>query len=167
MVRKMNRGLVRAMVALAVLLAVSVTVLSVLIADALLKGENGARESKYINRATLGTITVEKPVEAEVAKVETKEFIGNYKLTWYNGDAKGIGTHGASGEKLIPGVSVAVNPKVIPYGTRIYIEGYGEFIAHDTGIAPAKGQVIDIFVAKFKDVPTYGIDYADVYIIRE
>ncbi len=49
----------------------------------------------------------------------------------------------ASGMKPQVGV-VAVDPKVIPLGTELYIEGYGEAIAGDTGGA-IKGHRIDLF----------------------
>lgn len=39
---------------------------------------------------------------------------------------------------------IAVDPKVIPLGSRVYVEGYGEAIAADTGGA-IKGNKIDVF----------------------
>ena len=50
----------------------------------------------------------------------------------------------ASGMKPQVGV-VAVDPKVIPLGTKLYVEGYGEAIAGDTGGA-IKGMRIDVFL---------------------
>lgn len=49
----------------------------------------------------------------------------------------------ATGMKPQVGV-VAVDPRVIPLGTKLYIEGYGEAIAGDTGGA-IKGNRIDLF----------------------
>lgn len=49
----------------------------------------------------------------------------------------------ASGMKARYGV-VAVDPRVIPLGTKLYIEGYGNAVAGDTGGA-IKGNRIDLF----------------------
>ncbi|KZE39942.1 peptidoglycan-binding protein [Bhargavaea cecembensis] len=40
---------------------------------------------------------------------------------------------------------IAVDPKVIPLGTKVWVEGYGEAIAGDTGGA-IKGNRIDVFI---------------------
>ena len=49
----------------------------------------------------------------------------------------------ASGTQAHRG-TIAVDPKVIPLGTRVYIEGMGEFRAEDVGGA-IKGNKVDIW----------------------
>ena len=45
-----------------------------------------------------------------------------------------------------PGMKlIAVDPSVIPLGSRVYVEGYGEAIAADTGGA-IKGHKIDVLM---------------------
>lgn len=51
----------------------------------------------------------------------------------------------ASGRPAGPG-SIAVDPRVIPLGTRLRVEGYGEGIASDTGRL-IKGRRIDVWKA--------------------
>ena len=41
---------------------------------------------------------------------------------------------------------IAVDPSVIPLGSKVWVEGYGEAIAADTGGA-IKGNRIDLFIA--------------------
>jgi 3D (Asp-Asp-Asp) domain-containing protein len=50
----------------------------------------------------------------------------------------------ASGLPVGPGI-VAVDPRVIPLGTRLFIPGYGPGIAADTGTA-IKGNIIDLWM---------------------
>lgn len=54
----------------------------------------------------------------------------------------GGSTRAANGAELIDGV-VAVDPRVIPIGTKLYVEGYGFAYAADTGGA-IKGNRIDL-----------------------
>ena len=42
-------------------------------------------------------------------------------------------------------MTIAVDPSVIPIGSRVYIEGLGYFVAQDTGSA-IKGRRIDVFM---------------------
>ncbi|OTN76629.1 hypothetical protein A5886_001707 [Enterococcus sp. 8G7_MSG3316] len=59
-------------------------------------------------------------------------------------DTLGGGTVTATGQNLLENpMAVAVDPSVIPLGTRLYVEGYGEAIASDTGGA-IKGNIIDV-----------------------
>lgn len=43
--------------------------------------------------------------------------------------------------------TIAVDPEVIPFGSRLWVEGYGYGIAEDTGSA-IKGMIIDVYMDK-------------------
>ncbi len=51
--------------------------------------------------------------------------------------------------------TIAVDPKVIPLGTRVYVDGYGFGIAHDTGSA-IKGDIIDVFMPSRSEAYAWG-----------
>lgn len=60
----------------------------------------------------------------------------------------------ASGTRARVG-AVAVDPRVIPLGTRLYIEGYGYATAEDTGGA-IKGNIIDLYMNSTSEVYNWG-----------
>lgn len=60
----------------------------------------------------------------------------------------------ATGLPVGPGI-VAVDPTVIPLGTRMSIPGYGDGVAADTGGA-IKGNRIDVWLASCQDAATFG-----------
>lgn len=68
-----------------------------------------------------------------------------------------------SGLKVRHGI-VAVDPKVIPLGTWLYVEGYGEALAADKGGA-IKGNRIDLYYESPKDVAKYGRRTVKVYVL--
>jgi 3D (Asp-Asp-Asp) domain-containing protein len=59
---------------------------------------------------------------------------------------------------------VAVDPDVIPLGTRLYIPGYGEAIAADTGGAIV-GNKIDLCMESYGDCMTFGRRDVLVYVL--
>jgi 3D (Asp-Asp-Asp) domain-containing protein len=61
----------------------------------------------------------------------------------------------ASGIPVAPGV-IAVDPRVIPLGTRLWVPGYGEGIAADTG-GDIKGNTIDVWVPSERQAGDWGI----------
>jgi 3D (Asp-Asp-Asp) domain-containing protein len=67
------------------------------------------------------------------------------------------------GSKVQKGV-VAVDPSVIPMGTKLWVEGYGYAIADDQGSA-IKGNRIDLAFNDFKVASDYGIQNVKVYIL--
>lgn len=70
----------------------------------------------------------------------------------------------ASGMAARHGV-VAVDPKVIPLGTRLYIPGYGMALAADTGGA-IKGNRIDLCMESYGEAISFGRRTVKVYIVE-
>ncbi|WP_291633565.1 3D domain-containing protein [Clostridium sp.] len=73
----------------------------------------------------------------------------------------------ASGLKAVRnpnGIStIAVDPSVIPFGTKLYVEGYGNAIAADKGSA-VKGKYIDVFFNTNAEARNWGVKYIKVQI---
>lgn len=68
------------------------------------------------------------------------------------------------GQTLRRGI-VAVDPNVIPVGTRLYIEGYGEAIAADQG-SQIKGNRIDLFMDSKTEAYNWGMRTVKVIILE-
>lgn len=60
---------------------------------------------------------------------------------------------------------VAVDPRVIPLGTRLYVEGYGPAQAVDTG-GLIKGNRIDLFLETAEECYSWGKRTVNVYVIE-
>jgi len=58
---------------------------------------------------------------------------------------------------------IAVDPRVIPLGTRLYVPGYGEGIAADTGSA-VKGNVVDVWLPSRDEALDWGIKHLTVTV---
>ena len=56
-----------------------------------------------------------------------------------------------------------VNPRVIPYGTKLYIPGYGEAIAGDTG---GGSFLVDLWFPSKAECNAWGRKYMTVYILN-
>ena len=62
----------------------------------------------------------------------------------------------ASGVKVKENHTIAVDPKLIPLGTLVYIEGIGIRRAEDTGSA-IKGAKIDVYIPDLKKARNFGV----------
>lgn len=71
--------------------------------------------------------------------------------------------YGAIGVELIAGVSIAVDPKVIPYRSEVVIDGK-TYIAHDTGGA-IKGNRIDVYHNNHEEALNFAMRNAEVFIV--
>lgn len=83
--------------------------------------------------------------------------------TSYDPFCPGCSAYTATGLKAGYGV-IAVDPNVIPLGTKVYVPGYGEAIAGDTGGA-IKGAVIDL---GFDNIISgwWSSRFTDIYILK-
>jgi len=67
------------------------------------------------------------------------------------------------GTKIRKGV-VAVDPRIIPMGTKLWVEGYGQAVAEDQGSA-IKGNRIDLAFDTRQEAVNYGIKPVKVYVL--
>ena len=140
------------------------------------------RNSKYLKKVgtkimvfmmTMATVfSVTSALKVNEAKasniyVVSSEQKSNVKMQFKTAAYSG-GTMTASGmpTKRDPnGIStVAVDPSVIPYGTPMYIEGYGYAVAADCGTA-IKGKTIDLYFNSYQESVNWGIKYVTVTIL--
>ena len=61
---------------------------------------------------------------------------------------------------------VAVDPSVIPLGTRLYIPGYGFGVAQDTGGSFISGNTVDLFMNTEAECRSWGIRSVKIYILK-
>ena len=99
----------------------------------------------------------------------TNNEIANYKASYtmvstaYTGDT--ITYTGTTPVRDPNGIStIAVDPSIIPLGSKVYIPGYGMAIAADTGGA-IKGNKIDLFLNSEDDCINWGVQNVSLYII--
>ncbi|WP_129599007.1 3D domain-containing protein [Anaerophilus nitritogenes] len=162
------------------------------------KGENGQKEVKYkiiyeddieISKELIQEQIIVSPKNEIVEKgaaiyvatsrgsISAKNAI-QMTSTAYDASYASTGKHPghpyhgitSSGTRVRPGV-VAVDPKVIPLGTKLYIKAldgsgdYGFATAEDTGGA-IKGNKIDLYFESPKDTKRYGRRKVLVYILK-
>lgn len=60
--------------------------------------------------------------------------------------------------------TVAVDPRVIPLGSKLYISGYGYAVAEDTGGA-VKNNIIDVFLNSYDECMSWGRRNVEVTIV--
>ncbi|NLC57048.1 MAG: DUF348 domain-containing protein [Armatimonadetes bacterium] len=133
-----------------------------------------SRNGKILSRQLLGSRVV-RPARAKVIVVgggrtrlpsRSGYFSGRRVITMvasgYPAMVTGTGRT-YLGMKARKGI-VAVDPRVIPLGARVYVEGYGEAVAGDIGSA-IKGNRIDLCFATFREAVRYGKKKVKVWIL--
>lgn len=140
--------------------------------------ENG----KEVSRKILEEIIVKKPqdkiIVAGALPALTISRGGNAipytnvftaKATAYSPTGGAISAYTASGRKAVRNPNgystIAVDPNIIPYGTKLYVENYGFAIAADCGSA-IKGNKIDVFFNTKSEALKWAVKYVKVYVLK-
>lgn len=101
------------------------------------------------------------------ASAQTLINMGEFKLTYYCSCSKCSGPWGnltATGTRCVEGRTVAVDPDVIAYGTKLLINGK-VYTAEDCG-GNVKGDHIDIYLDDHGRTEELGVDYTNVWIVK-
>lgn len=135
-------------------------------------------DGEEYSRTSLGTEITRQPVTEVIEK-------GTGGMIEYNGTqytysqvfsmkATAYTTEGKSRKRTASGTvarvgAVAVDPSVIPLGSRLLIQGangkwaYGVAVAEDTGV---KGNKIDLFFNTYRECVSFGVRNATVYVLN-
>ena len=132
-------------------------------------------EAKEVSCQSETSITAYPTAGVSVAELVYQEpelvSLGTFKVTaycscgeccgkWADCREDGI-VRGASGQELVAGYSIAVDPDVIPYGNEIYVNGQ-KYAAHDCG-GSVKGNCIDLYMSSHKEAQEWGVQYIEVF----
>lgn len=156
------------------------------------EGKNGVRTVKYVIKKVDGQIISKDIESSEITEAPVKKVVvygtkqqtvtakgkaiaytkvhSSFKATAYTACDK-WGHSTASGMYAQVGV-IAVDPSVIPMGTKVYIEGingagdYGYAIAGDTGGA-IKGNIIDLYKNSDSECNAWGVKYVNIYVLED
>ena len=103
-------------------------------------------------------------LEKELEEQPQWTSLGVFKITAYGIDCLGCTGITKSGTVPQTGRTIAVDPTVIPLGSKVLIDGQ-VYIAEDTGGA-IQGKVIDLFYNTEQESAEFGVQYHKVYILE-
>lgn len=120
------------------------------------EGINNAKvRISELNTPTVPTTSTEVGTAIKTLTMESTAYYGH-----------GITASGLKPVRNPDGIStIAVDPNVIPLGTKVYVSGYGLAIAADTGGA-IKGNIIDVFLNTHEECMSWGRRQVTVQILE-
>lgn len=132
------------------------------------------KDGQPTEKVKLGVKVTQPRTEVVVVGVRgmtlaSRSALGGRRILDMNASAYGPGGNGPWGMTTAMGIRprygiVAVDPRIIPLGTRLYVEGYGSALAADTGSA-IKGMRIDLFYPTDRQAYAYGRKRVKVMVL--
>ncbi|MBU3189093.1 ubiquitin-like domain-containing protein [Clostridium bowmanii] len=122
----------------------------------------------------LGTVGVYSPSRGgdvrytKKLKVRATAYTADYNCTDKGPDDPYLGmtSTGVMAKRNPDGYStIAVDPRVIPLGTKLWVDGYGYAVAEDIGGA-IKGKIIDLYFDSSDEMWDWGSRNVDIYILK-
>lgn len=151
------------------------------------KGKDGQRLVKYklryengkpVSKEEIASKTLVKAQDEIVLKGTDKFGTGKKDLKEkdlkfskkYTGIASAYyepkGNHCANGMEVAVG-RIGVDPSVIPYGTKLYVTGYGYCVAADTGPGvTSMGRFVDLYMNSEAECEQWGLREVSVYVLK-
>ncbi|MGE7766960.1 LysM peptidoglycan-binding domain-containing protein [Peribacillus sp. NPDC096540] len=118
------------------------------------KAEKEEKEKTVSNSESTNQSSIEKEITV--------------RATAYTADCQGCSGTTATGIDLKANPDakvVAVDPSIIPLGSKVYVEGYGYATAADTGSA-IKGNRVDIFIPNEQDALNWGVKNVKMKVLN-
>lgn len=131
--------------------------------ELVLKGKKTVQPK--VSAATTASVQQSETPVSQPASAVKKEF--TVSSTAYTASCKGCSGITSTGIDLRANPNkkvISVDPSVIPLGSRVWVEGYGEAIAGDTG-GSIKGKKIDIFMATKQEALNWGHKSVNIKIL--
>lgn len=165
-----------------ILVVVAFAVILIIVISALLGMGTSSSEVDRSDETTIEASVKSSPSTEQITE-EVKEpeviSLGEYRLTAYCGCSKCCGKWGEnrpldeSGKPIVytanmsiakEGVTIAADINILPYGTKVIIDGH-EYIVQDKG-GVINGNRIDIYFESHQDALNFGVQYKEIYIER-
>lgn len=134
--------------------------------------QNQENEIEELKKKLVSKLEEEQKQEEEAQRyvvsrgnTDNSEYLGNFTISFYTPYDSGCTGITATGTVATPNRTVAVDPRVIPLGTKLYIEGLGEVIAEDTGGAIV-GNRLDFCVGSTSEAFANGVKNLDIWVIK-
>lgn len=124
-----------------------------------------------ISRDQVGSVTVREAQNKVVAQgTITQASRGGQRFDFKEAHLMDTTAYTYTGRNTATGIPpavglVAVDPQVIPLGSRLYVEGYGFATAADTG-GSIRGDRVDIFLEQYDQCVQWGRRTVKVYILE-
>ncbi|NLW24687.1 MAG: DUF348 domain-containing protein [Clostridia bacterium] len=144
------------------------------------KGKNGLSRKTFVityhnnqevARKLKEEVMLRKPVN-EIIHIGSKQVVqrGGKNLSFKETLIMKASAYTHTGNKTATGTfpkrgTVAVDPDIIPLGTKLYVDGYGYGVAQDIGGA-IKGNRIDLFMETRQEALDWGLRTVRVYILE-